>query len=298
MDPLRPIRKFDQLQQRHTALAVPAATVKKFMDDDASTFAVAIAFYAFLAVFPLLLLFVTILGYVLAGDQSLMDSVRNSVLGNFPVIGSTLEHHRLKGNVLALVAGVLLLLWSSLNVTGRVSNVFDHVWAIPRHDRDNFIQQKLRGLMLISVLGLLFVVAAGASGVVSNGLGGPALKAFGIIVSILVDVGVFVAAFRFLCSEPPEWRELLPGAIVAAFLWEVLQLLGGVYIDHIKRSASAYGTFALVLGILAWLHLGAQMTVYCAEFNTVLAKRAWPRALLGGPYRDPEPRSGTSARDQ
>ena len=77
----------------------------------------------------------------------------------------------------------------------------------------------------------------------------------------------------------------MPGAIVAAFLWEALQILGGVYINHIKHTDSAYGTFALVLGILAWLHLGAQMTVYCAEFNTVLAKRAWPRALLGGPYQ-------------
>jgi YihY family inner membrane protein len=286
MDLLRPIRKFDQLQQKHTALAVPAATIKKFMDDDASTFAVAVAFYGFLAVFPLLLLFVTILGYLLAGDQSLLDSVRNSVLGNFPVIGTALERHRLKGSALALVAGVALLLWSSLNVTGRATNAFDHVWAIPRHQRDNYFQKKLRGLLLISVLGVLFVIASGTSGIVSSGLGGPALKAFGIIVSILVNVGVFLAAFRFLCSEPPKWRELLPGAVVAAFLWEALQVVGGIYINHIKHTDSAYGTFALVLGILAWLHLGAQMTVYCAEFNTVLAKRAWPRALLGGPYTD------------
>jgi membrane protein len=286
------MRKFDQLQQKHTLLAIPAATIKKFMDDDASTYAVAVAFYAFLAVFPLLLLFVTILGYVLSGDQSLLDSVRNSVLGNFPVIGTSLEHHRLKGSVLALVAGVALLLWSSLNVTGRATNAFDHVWDTPRHHRDNFFQKKLRGMLLISVLGVLFVIASGASGVVSSGLGGPALKAFGIIVSILVNVGVFLAAFRFLSSKPPEWRELMPGAIVAALLWEALQLLGGVYINHIKHSESAYGTFALVLGILAWLHLGAQMTVYCAEFNTVLAKRAWPRALLGGPYKE------TGAPDQ
>ena len=283
MDLLGPIRKFDQLQQRHAALAIPAATLKKFLDDDASTYAVAVAFYAFFAVFPLLLLFVTILGYVLAGDHSLLDSVRNSVLGNFPVIGTTLENHRLKGDALALVAGVVLLLWSSLNVTGRATNALDHVWAIPRHERDNFFQKKLRGLLLLLVLGLLFVIASGTSGVVSSGLGGPALKAFGIIFSILLNIGLFLASFKFLCSEPPEWRKLLPGAIAAAFLWEPLQVLGGVYIEHIKHSSSAYGTFALVLGILAWLHLGAQMTVYCAELNTVLDRRAWPRALLGGP---------------
>jgi inner membrane protein YhjD len=286
MDLLRPIRKFDRLQQKHTALAVPAATIKKFGDDSAGTYAVAVTFFAFFAVFPLLLVSLTILGYVLSGDKSLMDSVRNSVLGNFPVIGPTLGHDRLKGSVLALVSGVLLLLWSSLGVTAAVTNALDHVWDIPKHERDSFFEKRLRGLLLILVVGTLFVIASFISGVVSNGLGGPALKAFGILVSIIVNIALFVAAFRFLCSEPPAWRDLFPGAIAAAILWEVLQVLGGIYIGHIRHTSNAYGTFALVLGILAWLHLGSQMTLYCAELNTVIAKRAWPRALFGDPEDD------------
>ncbi len=281
MNVLAPIHKFDRFQQKHEVLAVPAATIKKFSDDSASTYAVAVAFYAFFSVFPLLLVALTILGYLLAGDPTLLHSVRDSVLGNFPVIGDSIKNDKLKGHALGLIVGVALLLWSSLGVTGAINNALDHVWAIPNTERANYFVKKLRGLLLLMALGTLFVVASGVSGIVSGPLGGPALKVFGIIVSILINVGLFLAAFHFLCSDPPGWRSLLPGTIGAAILWEVLQVGGGVYIDHIKNSSSAYGTFALVLGILAWIHLGSQITVYCAELNTVLAKKAWPRPLFG-----------------
>jgi membrane protein len=283
MDLLRPIRKFDHFQQKHTALAVPAATLKKFQDDNAANYAVVVAFYAFYAVFPLLLVFVTVLGFVLSGDHSALVSVRDSVLGRFPVIGDALEHDQLKGSALALVAGILLSLLSSLGVTSAATHALDHVWDIPQHERHNFFQKKLRGLLLVLGLGTLFVVASAASGLVGGGLGGPELLVFGIVVSIPLNLGLFLASFRFLCSDAPGWRDQLPGAIAAAILWELLQLLGGVYIGHITHSRSPYGTFALVLGVLTWLHLGAQMTVYCAELNTVLAKRAWPRALFDDP---------------
>jgi membrane protein len=281
MNLLAPIQKFDSFQQKHETLAVPAATIRKFSDDSASTYAVTIAFYAFFSVFPLLLVALTVLGYLLAGDPTLLHSVRDSVLGNFPVIGDSIKNDKLKGHALGLIVGVVLLLWSSLGVTSAVNNALDHVWGIPREKRANFFLKKLRGLLLLASLGTLFVVASGVSGIVSSGLGGPALKIFGIIVSVLVNVGLFLAAFHFLCSAPPGWRSLLPGTIAAAILWEILQVGGGVYIDHIKNSSSAYGTFALVLGILAWIHLGSQITVYCAEFNTVLVGKHWPRPLFG-----------------
>jgi membrane protein len=281
MDVLAPIRRLDRLQQRHTALAVPAATIKKFGDDQANNWAAAVGFYAFFSVFPLLLVFMTILGYVLAGDHSALVSVKDSVLGRFPVIGSTIANDSLKGSAPALIAGLVLSLWSGLGITGAARNAFDHVWGVPTHERANFLKTKLRGLLLILGLGVLFVVATGASGAVGSGLGGLLLHIFGIIVSVLLNVALFLAAFKFLCSERHDWRTLLPGALLAAVLWEVLQLLGGAYIGHFKHNSSAYGTFALVLGVVAWLHLGAQMTMYSAELNTVLATKAWPRALLG-----------------
>ena len=290
MDVFEPIHRFDRFQQRHKPLALVFATLTKFNNDQAASFAVAVAFYAFFAIFPLLLVFMTVLGYVLSGDQSLMHSVSESVLGRFPVIGPSLQNERLHGSALALVAGIALSLWSSLGVTGAITTAQDHVWGIPQQERANFIKKRLRGLAVLSAVGLLFVIASGASGIVSSGLGGGSvLKVVGVIFSFFLNVFVFLTAFLFLCSAPPHWRKLLPGAVASGVVWTALQLLGGLYIGHIKQSNNAYGTFALVLGILAWLHLGAQLTMYCAEVNTVLEGKRWPRSLFSGPDEQPAP---------
>jgi uncharacterized BrkB/YihY/UPF0761 family membrane protein len=148
---------------------------------------------------------------------------------------------------------------------------------------------------LVVALGALFAVASGVSGVAGGGLGGPLLFVFGIIVSLLLNVGLFLLSFRFLCSEQKPWRTLLPGATSAAVLWTLLQTLGGLYIGHIDKTSSAYGTFALVLGLLAWLHLGAQATLYSAELNSVLAGKLWPRRLFGEPKAQAEAASAGPA---
>lgn len=274
------IEKVDKFQRERPWLAIPVATAKQFDKDGGSDLAVVVAFYAFFSVFPLLLVFVTVLGYVLSGDQTALDSVKSSVLGQFPVIGNTIENATLKGSVLALILGIVLSLYSGLGITGAARRALDTLWEIPKHERHGFVEGKLRGLLLLTMLGGMFAIASGASGAVSGGLGAPLLKVVGIVISLVLNLALFMTSFRMLCSERIGWRVLLPGAVVASVLWEVLQVLGGVYIDHIKHSADVYGTFALVLGILAWLHIGSQMTLYCAELNVVLEKKRWPQPLL------------------
>jgi membrane protein len=297
MDLMGPLKKFDSFQQRHRALAIAGGTVKKFNDDQASNLAVVVAFFAFFSIFPLLLVFVTILGYVLAGDPSLLNSIKTSVLGDFPVIGTTLTGKSLKGSAPALVIGVLLTLYSGLGITGAANNAFDQIWGTPRNDRDNFLKKKLNGLMLLVLLGGLFAVATGASGVVSSGLGGPLLFVFGLIVSFILNIGLFLLSFRLLPSDRVAWRQLLPGAVLAAVFWTALQALGGAYIGHtVKNSNNTYGTFALVLGVIAWLHLGSQLTLYSAELNTVLTKKLWPRSLFGPVVESPSSRDPTAVK--
>ena len=83
---------------------------------------------------------------------------------------------------------------------------------------------------------------------------------------------MFLLAFKLLTAADLSWRELLPGAIVAAVFWQLLQHLGGYYLDHeLKRTGPLYGVFALVLGLLAWLYIGAQLTILAAEINVVRA---------------------------
>jgi membrane protein len=283
MELRKPIRALDRYQQRRPWLAVPVATARRFAEDRAGREAAMVAYYAFFSLFPLLLAFVTILGFVLAGHPAALVSVKRSVLGRFPVVGNTIAHDQLKGHALALVAGLALALYAGLGVTQAAASALDHVWAVPAHDRPGFLRSRLRGLALLAALGGMFLLASAASGLVSGGLGGPALAATGIAVSVVLNVAVFLASFKLLCSAEVPVRELAPGAVLAGLAWLALQVIGGVYIGHIAHSDTAYGEFALVIGILAWLHLGAQATVFGAELNVVLARRLWPRPMLGPP---------------
>jgi membrane protein len=63
-------------------------------------------------------------------------------------------------------------------------------------------------------------------------------------------------------------RNLRPCAILAAVGWEILQLSGGYFSGHQLKSNSAYGAFGIVLGLLAWLDLQAQLTLYLVELKS------------------------------
>jgi len=278
------VHAFDRIQQRHRWLAIPSAVLKKFGDDQGGSLAALVAYYAFFSLFPLLLAFVTILGFVLQGNEDAQHSVEHSVLGQFPVIGDQIEVHALTGHTLALVIGLLGSLWGGLGVTQAAQRAFDHVWAVPHKDRPDFLHSRLRGLALLIVLGVLFVFASIVPGLVIGGLGGPVVKVAAIIVSLLLNLGLFFFAFRFMTSDEIPTKCLLIGVVVAAVVWELLQIVGGYYIGHVyKKTSSTYAQFALVIALMVWLHLGAQLTVYAAEVNVVVARKLWPRSLFGDP---------------
>ena len=286
MDLLAPVKRFDRFQQKRRWLAIPMAVVKKFADDQAGSLAALIAYYAFFSIFPLLLVLVTVLAYVLQGDPGAQRSINNSVLSQFPIIGTDLGKniHALHGHVIALVIGLVTSLLAGLGVTQAAQNAFDRVWAVPFKDRPDFLRARLRGVGLLISLGLLFIVATLASGLVTGGLGGPAAKVAGIVISLILNFALFFAAFRIMTSNTVQTHCLWIGVLVAGVFWEILQVVGGYYIGHVfKHSTSTYGFFGVVIALLVWLHLGAQLTLYSAEINVVITRKLWPRSLLGPP---------------
>ncbi len=286
MDLLAPVRAFDAFQQRKPWLAIPMAVVTKFGNDQAGNLAGLVAYYAFFSLFPLLLVFVTILGFVLAGDPGARTAVENSALGQFPIVGDQLHKiGGLHGSGIALIIGIVTSLYAGLGVTQAAQNAFNQVWAVPFKDRPNFLQSRLRGLGLLASLGALFILATLASGLVTGGLGhGVLVKIAGIVISLLLNFTLFFAAFRLMTANDVPSRDLRTGVIVAGIFWEILQVVGGYYIGHVfKHSSSAYGTFGLVIALLVFLHLGAQMTLYAAEVNVVLSRKLWPRSMFGPP---------------
>ena len=284
MDPLIPIRRFDRFQQKHTGWAIPLAVVRKFGNDQAGSLAALIAYYAFFSIFPLLLVFTTILGFVLQGNSKLYEDVRNSVLGQFPVVGDQLQAHALTGKVTALVLGLLTSLWAGLGVTQAAQNAFDKVWAVPFKDRPDFLRKRLRGLLLLTCLGVLFVLSAVITALVTTTFSGLLVKVAGYALTLAFNLVIYIAAFRFLTAATIPTRCLWLGAAVGAVFLEIFQLVGGIYVKHVVSHASnTYSTFATVIGLLVWLHLISQFTLYAAEVNVVVVRRLWPRSLLGPP---------------
>jgi membrane protein len=277
------LEKIDNFQQRHAPLAILVAVIKKFSDDKAGKQASLIAYFAFFALFPLLLLFTTVLGFVLQGNTKAQESIIHSALGQFPIIGQQVTTHSLSGSGVALAVGIVGTLLAGLGVTGAGQDAFNQVYAVPERERPNFIQSRLRGLAILVVLGVLQVVSTAVSGAVTGGVGGGVAATIGgIVVSLLINLVLFFATFRLLTDSSVPTHELWPGIIAAAILWEILQAVGGAYIGHVvKNDSNTYGTFATVIGLLVWLHLGAQAVLYAAELNTVVSRKLWPRSLSG-----------------
>jgi membrane protein len=284
MDLMGPVRRFDAYQQSRRWLALPMAVVKKFGDDRGGNLAALIAYFAFFSLFPLLLVFTTILGFVLNGNPSAQQSVENSVLHQLPIIGTQIQVHSLNGSVAALTIGLITSLLAGMGVTNAAQNALDTVWAIPYKDRPNFLQSRIRGLGLLTFLGLLFIISTAASGIVSGGFGGVGDLIVGYVIALLVNFALFFAAFRLMTTSAIPSRDLRIGTIVAGVIWTILQALGGYFIGHVLNKQSDAGkTFGLVIALLVWLHLGAQVLIYSAEINVVVTRRLWPRSFFGPP---------------
>jgi YihY family inner membrane protein len=273
----------DRYQRRSPWLGFIVAVFKRFDDDQGSQMGALVAYYGFFSLFPLLLVFVTALGFVLEGSPSTQDSVLHSTLSQFPIIGAELQSnvHSLKGSVPALAIGLLAATLAGLGITGAAQSAFNKVWEIPRRRQLGFLAWRVRGVGLLAVFGALLIVSTVAAGYVTAQTTGLVGVLVGVVVALAANLLLFFAVFRMLTAEEIDTRDLIPGVIVAAILWQLLQHVGGFYVDHVVRHAKeTSGTFAFVLGLLTWLYLGGQVTVLAAEVNVVRARRLWPRKLF------------------
>jgi YihY family inner membrane protein len=292
------LKDLDRRQQQTPHLSFIAAVVKKFNDDQAGQLAALIAYYGFVSLFPLLLVLVTILGFVLQGDPDEQRKILDGALGQFPLISDQLKLHSLTGSGVGLTIGVVGSLLAGMGITGAAQNAFNRIWSVPFKHRPNFIHAHLRGLGMLAILGTLSVVSTTAAGFVGSSSHGATAVVGGVLVALALNIALFMTAFKLLTAVEVSWRQLLPGVLVAAVLWQILQNLGGFYVEHeLKRTGPLYGVFALVLGLLAWLYLGAQLTIFAAEINVVHVRRLWPRSFFSEPLLEADRRAMTSSAE-
>ena len=295
MNPVeRIVRRVDAAQQRRKPLAFAYAVMKKSGDDQGGNLAALLTYYGFLSLFPLLLVFTTLLSMVLRNDPELQQRILSSALTQFPIIGTQIQRnvHSLPASGLALGLGIAGSLYGGLGVLRATETAMNTVWNVPRKQWPNFVFSVARALIMLLVFGSITLLAALLSAVGINSSEPIALKAAGVAGSLLLSLLLFLAIFRVLTTVDVSWRDVLPGAATAAIAWTALQAGGGYFVDHqLKGSSELYGFFGVVLALLAWIYVGAQITIFAAEINVVKHRRLWPRSLVQPPLLEADQRA-------
>jgi uncharacterized BrkB/YihY/UPF0761 family membrane protein len=283
----RAVGAVDKYQQRLTPVAFVVAVIRKFGDDRGGTLATSLTYIAFVAVFPLLLLFVTILGFVLGSNQDAEDAVLRSALVDFPILGDQ------TGSFAWILARQRVWLspsaWRDLSGGASESpRPLSTPW--PRSGTSlaftgpTSSPRMVRGVVVLG-LGGVGLVATSVLASVSTFTGElSASRVAAGAASAALNVALFVAAFRITTVRTISTQQLLAGAVIGGMAWTLVQAVGGYLVGHQLRNASeVYGFFATVLGLLSWIFLGTRVALYAAETNVVLARRLWPRSLVQPP---------------
>jgi YihY family inner membrane protein len=294
----RVLLPLDRLQRRSPVSAFVVGVGKKFLEDRAGQLAALVAYYSFFSIFPLLLALVTILRFVLSGNEHLQREILDSALAQFPVIGDDLSRNvgSIQGDPVALVIGLAGAVWGGLRAMTAAQTAMDDVWDVPFVHRPNFLFSRLRGLAVMGLLaaGLVgSIVVTNVAAVVDEipGAGRLALQ----VGSIGLNVAVLAAAYLVLTDAPLRVRQVLPGATLAGVAYWLLQLAGSAIVRRrVAGAEGADGTFAIVIGLLTWLWLVAQVTLVAAEVNVVWCRHLWPRSLSGKDLTEPDVRAFAS----
>jgi YihY family inner membrane protein len=280
-------QRLDAVQRRRRRLGFPLAVVYKFFDDQGSYLAVIVTYYAFVAIFPMLLISSSVLGFVLQGNEDLQRAVLESALKEFPIVGTQLATPQgLQGSTAAVIVGTITAVYGVIGLGQAVQNAVNVTWGVPRNRRPNPFRGRLRSGALLSLAGLTVLsfatltVLAGSMGRLSGQLADN--------MGWLVSIGsvLVLTAMLTLCLRPgtnprPPFRQIVPGAFLTALGWHLLERLGGIYVNDVLAKASEVnGVFALTLGLIGLIYGASTIAVIGAELNSVIVHRLYPRSLL------------------
>ena len=273
-------RQVKALRRRYAAADVAVETAAGYRRHRLGRNAALLAHYGFLSVFPLLVCFTTILGFVLQGDRALRERIVGSTLSHLPVIGQQLANDpgSLRGNGVVLAFSLLTAIWAGLRAFVVAHGAIDDIDGVLDAERVGLVAGRLRALATISVIGLSQVLTAVAAALLrASPLAGLTQAAL-LVVTAALDIGLVAVAFQLLSSRDHPWSFVWPGAILAGLGFAGLQVFGTLVVGRsITKATPVYGTFASVIGALLWLALHGMIALVGYQLDVVLAGRAAPR---------------------
>ncbi|HEU4399361.1 MAG TPA: YihY/virulence factor BrkB family protein [Actinomycetota bacterium] len=274
------------VRDRHHWLDVAARGYGRYQRTEGSVSAVHIAYSAFFSIFPLLFAAVGGFGLVLRNNTELRDRILAEAAANLPgplneLVTQSIQSAQTSART-ALGVGLLLLLYSGTGMVVALERGLSRAFGLER--AGTFVKQRTRALGWLLSIGLLLgvsVVAAGvlggASGAILEALGvtgGPARAssfAVTLLVSFALDVVLFTLTFVLLPNRTLRARQVLPGALICAVWWGLLKYFGAFYIGRtIHNAGEVFGQLAIVVGLLVFIHLAAQLLMLTASVQAEL----------------------------
>jgi membrane protein len=278
--------RLERARARSSLVDVVVRVFKRSSETDGGTHSAALTYYAFFSIFPLLALAAAVLGFITQGDQQTQQEIFRKGVEAFPILKDALSPQGFQAienarQELAITGG-LLALYSGTGAIVALEHALNKVYRI--NEESNFLQKRLSSLKWLAILGVASLISVVISAMATwaggsvGGFAGGSLAALIRLLAMLVSVGVFATAYRFLPEKELSWSDVLPGAIVGAVVFEILKYLGTVLIASGEDSRNAtFGAFAAAATLLVVSFLAARITLLSAEVNAVLAERRLTR---------------------
>lgn len=244
-----------------------------------------LAFFTFLSIAPLMLAAVTILGYVLEGNESLRQQIIDGAASEIPLIGNDLEDvNAIRGSILGLVVGLGGALWSSTKAFVGLQGALDDTWEVHVDDRAGLPAQRGKALLGLAIIGASQVGNLVVASIVSAaGLSAYSNVAL-IAATVVINIGIIATMYRYLTSYTPTWDDVWLGAAIAGVILTVLQHFGAQLVQAFADGPQAFAVINTVIGLLMWLSLIGVTIIMCAELNAA-------RKRLGDGDQVPDDRS-------
>jgi membrane protein len=266
-------RRWHGLEDRYAVVQVVAAMQARFNDLHGGYVASAVTLAAFVSIFPLILVILAVVGFLSTGHHDVTRSVLDALaIPKGSEAAKTVTNAigtAQKSRKAASVVGLAGLLWSSLGLVAALQYAYDTVWQVTGRG----IKDKGVGLLWLLGAAVLFLGSFALTAAIQFLPG--FLAPVEIVLALGVGFAMFLWASKILANRDIGWRPLVPGALLGAVGFELLKVLGGIYVPRAVASSSAlYGSLGVVFAILAWLFFFARLVLYSSILNVVLWERS------------------------
>lgn len=290
-------RGFKALAARHPSLTVATQAGKDFSLHRMTLSSAYFAYHCFMAIFPLLLLVSSVLGFVLKSDPALQQEIMKHIYDILPDFGGSLKsalNAMVNSRHLVGIIGLLGLLWAGTRISKSLEVGTNVIWGV---EKRSFFKRKLLALGILGFLGLLGLLALGINLASSSlltwisehvGAGWTAASfVFGKLVGLLLVFVVFTTIYKLVPQERPRLADAIKGALLATVLFRLTEYAFNYYLTNISKAQALYGTIGVIIGVLIWLYLIGMVVFFGAEIVHLLSLRK--TAMKNG---EPSPAGG------